>query len=156
MTTLHRIADRPTWILGRAHRRAQRLLHAAFADAGIRGYHYRVLAALDEHGPASQADIGRLVGMDRSDVAAVVADLLERREVRRAPDPADRRRNIVALTAGGRRALERLDGVVGAVQDEVLAPLTATERATLTRLLRKLDVGDPSDPAVTSGARPRT
>lgn len=56
----------------------------------------------------------------------------------RVPDPADRRRNLVSLTDAGRRHLTHLDAVVGRAQDELLAPLSPTDRAELVRLLRVL------------------
>lgn len=135
---LTRISQRPTWLLSRANARAQALLHEAFAAEGVRGYHVRLLAALDEHGPASQADLGRSTGIDRSDVVATLDDLVGWRLARRDPDPADRRRNIVTITAAGTRRLERLDSVLDGVQEAVLSPLTVTERRTLVRLLTKL------------------
>jgi DNA-binding MarR family transcriptional regulator len=143
--TLKRVADRPTWLLSRAQARSQRILRDAFEAEGVRGYDFRVLAAIEQHGPSSQADIGRTTGIDRSDVVATLDDLVHRGWARRDPDPADRRRNVVSLTKSGRTALERLDRVLGQVQDEVLRPLTATERTTLVRLLKKLSAADPDD-----------
>lgn len=138
MSPLDRVAARPTWLLSRAYARAQTLLADAFAREGVRGYHFRLLAALDQYGPSSQADLGRNSGIDRSDVVATVNDLVERGLATRAPDPDDRRRNVVTITKGGRAILERLDSLVGDVQDSFLAPLSASERTTLARLLAKL------------------
>ncbi|GAA1507586.1 MarR family winged helix-turn-helix transcriptional regulator [Nocardioides humi] len=138
MTSLHRVADRPTWLLSRANARAQGLLGEAFAAAGVRGYHYRLLAALEEHGPSSQADLGRATGIDRSDVVATLDDLVGWRLARRDPDPADRRRNVVTLTRAGGRRLVELDGVLDGVQEAVLEPLTRSERRTLLALLARL------------------
>ena len=66
-----RMRDRPTWLISRAYARANGLLQEGFAQGGggLRGYHYRLLAALDEWGPASQAALGRGTGIDRSDSA---------------------------------------------------------------------------------------
>jgi DNA-binding MarR family transcriptional regulator len=97
-----------------------------------------LLAALDQYGSASQADLGRHTGIDKSDVVAALNDLVSTGLAQREPDPADRRRNNVTLTERGASALERLDSVLDDVQDAVLAPLTPTERRTLVRLLGKL------------------
>jgi DNA-binding MarR family transcriptional regulator len=104
----------------------------------LRGYHFRLLAALEQYGPASQADLGRHTGIDRSDVVGVLNDLVARDLAQREPDPTDGRRNIVAMTKHGASALQRLDAVLDDVQDAVLAPLTPNERKTLVRLLTKL------------------
>jgi len=138
VTSLRRVAGRPTWLLSRANARAQSILHEAFAAHGVRGYHFRLLAALDEHGPASQADLGRQAGIDRSDVVATLNKLVRDGFAVRAPDPSDGRRNVVTITTEGRALLERLELVVDAVQEALLEPLTARERTLFVRLLRKL------------------
>src|SRR3979409_1623078 len=103
---LERVANRPTWLLGRANARAQALLAVAFAEQGLRGYHFRLLAALDQYGPGSQAELGRNTGIDRSDVVAALNELVDGGLARRGPDPADGRRNIVSITRRGRATLE--------------------------------------------------
>jgi DNA-binding MarR family transcriptional regulator len=136
--TLRRVVDRPTWLLSRANIRAQGLLADAFAAEGVRGYHFRLLAALEQYGPSSQAELGRCTGIDRSDVVATVNDLADQDLVRRERDEVDRRRNVITLTSRGADTLEHLDTVLGAVQDELLQPLSPNERKSLVRLLAKL------------------
>jgi MarR family transcriptional regulator, lower aerobic nicotinate degradation pathway regulator len=138
MATLQRVAGRPTWLLGRANARSQALLADAFARSGMRGYHFRLLAALEEHGPASQADVSRTTGIDTSDVVAAVNDLVAKGYVRRQPDKGDRRRNVVSITKPGLAALDATGRLVDGVQDAVLEPLTQNERTTFLRLLAKL------------------
>lgn len=137
MTTPSRLQKLPSWLLGQAGLRAQRALAHALASVDLRTHHYRVLMALAE-GSASQADLGRAVELDRSDVVAVVNDLVERGSVRRKPDPADARRNQVSLTAAGRRLLVRVEKLSVAVQEELLADLSERERKNLVVLLTKL------------------
>ena len=138
MSALARVAARPTWLLSRANARSQGLLADAFRAERVRGYHVRLLAALDQYGPASQADLGRRTGIDRSDVVATLNELVGRGLARRKPDLSDRRRNVVTLTKRGADVLERLDAVLDDVQNTVLAPLTIGERETFVRLLTKL------------------
>jgi MarR family transcriptional regulator, lower aerobic nicotinate degradation pathway regulator len=135
---LERVAGRPTWLLSRAHLRAQELLAQAFGAEGLRGYHFRLLAALDQYGPSSQADLGRHTGIDRSDVVAALTELVDHELARRQPDPYDGRRNVVTITRRGRSTLERLDRALDGVQEEMLRPLLPQERRTLVRLLAKL------------------
>jgi DNA-binding MarR family transcriptional regulator len=108
------------------------------AAVGARGYHYRALACLDEFGPASQADLGRRSGIHLSDLVATINELADQQLVERAPDPADRRRNIITITPAGRRRLRRLEKQLSRTQDELLAPLSPDERAQLTQLLRRV------------------
>jgi DNA-binding MarR family transcriptional regulator len=108
------------------------------ARAGARKWHYAVLATLAEAGAASQADLSRRTRIYRSDVVAVVNELVDSGLVERSPNPADRRQNIIALTERGRQQLLRLDRLLVDVEDMVLAPLTQPERAQLARLLTVL------------------
>src|SRR6476661_5143063 len=122
---LERVASRPTWLLSRANLRAQELLGSAFAAEGLRGYHFRLLAALDQYGPSSQADLGRHTGIDRSDVVAALNELVDDDLARREPDPQDGRRNVVTISKRGRTVLDRVDAALDDVQDAVLEPLSA-------------------------------
>jgi DNA-binding MarR family transcriptional regulator len=133
-----RLRVMPTWLISQVENRAHRQLTERLAAAGSRGYHYRLLAALEEFGPASQASLGRRTAMNRSDVVAAVNELVDQGLAERTEDPADRRRNIVTMTPAGAARLQRLDDVLGDVQDELLAPLSPAERAEFTRLLTRI------------------
>jgi DNA-binding MarR family transcriptional regulator len=133
-----RLRDKPTWLISHVATNAHRLMTERLAAVGARGYHFRLLAALAEFGPSSQASLGRRTGMDRSDVVAAVNELARRDLLRRASDPADRRRNVVTITKKGAAYLEQLDSVLAGVQDELLAPLSPAERAQLTGLLGRV------------------
>lgn len=132
------LTQKPTWLISEVSRVAHRLLTNKLATAGSRGYHYRVLAALQEFGPASQANLGRHTGMDRSDVVASVNELASRGLVDRSPDPADRRRNIITITQAGTAHLRRLEQLLADVQDQLAAPLSQAERHQLIRLLTQI------------------
>jgi DNA-binding MarR family transcriptional regulator len=133
-----RLRGLPTWLLSQVALRAQRLVTDAFADADASRSQYSLLAALEEFGPTSQAALGRRLGIDRSDVVALLRELEKRKLVKRAADPSDSRRNVITITRAGVRRLEKLDGLVAEVQAAVLAPLTARERNQLIRLLTRV------------------
>ncbi|MTE22199.1 MarR family transcriptional regulator [Streptomyces sp. TRM43335] len=142
-TTAHdaapaRLRNAPIWLMSQVTAHAHRLVWEAFAATDDRRYHYALLAALEEYGPASQAALGRRCGIDRSDVVAALNELADRGLVTRSPDSADRRRNIVSVTPEGRRHLEWLDGALGRVQDELLAGISTDEREHLVRLLHRV------------------
>jgi MarR family transcriptional regulator, lower aerobic nicotinate degradation pathway regulator len=133
-----RLRNLPSWLVNQVAIAGNRLVAEALAGAGKRRHHYALLVALDEVGPASQADLGRRIMIDRSDMVAAVNELGEQRLVERAPDPDDRRRNVVTITAAGRKRLRELDRLVAGAQDELLAPLSAAERTRLVRLLTRV------------------
>jgi DNA-binding MarR family transcriptional regulator len=134
-----RLAGLPSWLLGQAALHGDRLVGQALAQDGVRKHHFRVLVTLDEDGSGSQAEIGRRLSIDRSDLHAVLNDLERDGLVRRVRDEHDRRRNVVELTAAGAAMLKRLAARVDGAQDALLQPLDADERAELRRLLAALD-----------------
>ncbi|QVQ51792.1 MarR family transcriptional regulator [Spiractinospora alimapuensis] len=133
-----RLHGLPSWLINQAAIPAQRLVAEALGAAGLRRYHYALMAVVAEHGAASQAELSRRTTIDRSDVVGAVNELEERGLVRRAPDASDRRRNVVTLTPAGTEIVARLDRVLADVQDTLLAPLTPEERETLVHLLARI------------------
>ena len=97
-----------------------------------------VLSLLGRRGPCSQQEISRRLGIDRTTMVALVDTLAGRELVRRRPDPADRRKNMVELTTAGETIGVRAGREVDAAEDRFLASLTAAERQNLLELLRKV------------------
>src|ERR1044072_9495603 len=128
----------PSWLLTQTAGHAHHLVAEGFSSVGARGYHYRLLATLEQFGPASQAALGRRSGIHLNDLVAAINELADRKLVERAADPSDRRRNIISLTAAGKRQLRRLEKRLAETQDELLAPLSPEERGRLTELLSRL------------------
>ncbi|MEU8521938.1 MarR family transcriptional regulator [Streptomyces sp. NPDC048577] len=133
-----RLRGMPSRLLALTAARADRLVSASLAEEDARKWHYTVLVSLDEFGPTSQAGLSRRTGIYRSDLVAVINELAERGLVERAPDPGDRRRNVITLTARGHARLRRLDAVLEAAQEELMEPLSVAERALLTGLLERV------------------
>ncbi|TDB84632.1 MarR family transcriptional regulator [Actinomadura sp. KC216] len=128
----------PSRLIAGAAAIADRLVSERLAAEGARKWHFAALVALAEEGPASQAELSRRTGIYRSDMVAVLNELAETGCIRREPDPADRRRNVITLTPAGHRRLERLDALVTEAQRELLAPLAPDEQDEFTRLLTVL------------------
>jgi len=133
-----RLHSRLFWLLRLSGRAAEQLTQERLAGAGLRRGFYGVLASLVEFGPSAQADIGRRLGVDRSDMVAILNDLETEGYVRREPDPTDRRRNSVVITRAGRGALTRFDRAIIEAEKTTLAALTPAERETLIGLLQRV------------------
>ena len=108
---------------------------------------FAVLAALEECGGLSQADLGRRLGLDRNEVSGIVTRLADGAHVSRQANPADRRRNVVTITAAGQRYLDAIQRYADAAQDELLADLDPAERCQLNDLLAKLLASHHGQPA---------
>jgi DNA-binding MarR family transcriptional regulator len=133
-----RLRSLPSRLLSQLAAHADRLVTDRLAGIDARKWHYAVLAALQEFGPASQAALSRSTGIYSGDLVAVINELADRGLVERVPDPTDRRRNVITVTPQGRRRLRQLDRLVDTSQDTLLAPLTQAERDQLTQLLTRL------------------
>jgi DNA-binding MarR family transcriptional regulator len=133
-----RLRRKPSWLIGKVSARAHRLIGEAMVAVDGHAYHFAILAALDEFGPDSQVRIGQRCGIDQSDMHTMLNELTEQGHVARTPDPGDRRRNLITLTAAGRRRLEELDTTLTGIQHDILDALPATERDTLTVLLTRI------------------
>ncbi|MFC8076587.1 MarR family winged helix-turn-helix transcriptional regulator [Streptomyces sp. NPDC057307] len=130
--------SQPSWLLTQTANHAHRLVADGFSTVHARGYHYRLLATLEEFGPSSQAGLSRRTGIHVSDTVGALNELAADGSVERTTDPTDRRRNVISLTTTGKRRLRRLEKPLAESQDELLAPLSGEERERLTELLSKL------------------
>lgn len=108
-----------------------------------------IMARLEQGGQLAATDLAGLERVSHQAVATAVRELAELGLVSRSPDPADRRRTLIDLTADGR---DRLAAERSAGQDwlarAVATHLDATERAALAAaipLLRRLDTADHPD-----------
>lgn len=132
------IVDRPYWLLYQAHSRVQYLVNEAFALEDLKGYHFRVMAAIDHLGPTSQNDIARNTYLDAGRLAHAINELSERGYVRRKPDTTDRRRNIVSITPKGVEVLRRMEAKVDEIEADFLSAFKPDEQKALLRYLTKL------------------
>ena len=116
--------------------------------------HLRLLMALSyvrDHDGAPQQELADALCMDANNVVLLLNELEDLDYVTRRRDPSDRRRHLVELTAGGRRALEGAENAQEQIEDDVLQGLDADERATLWRLLTRALYGA-EPPATETGS----
>ena len=132
-----RLRTLPSWLLGQLSIEARKVAGEVLVKHGLHRSQYALLASLEQFGASNQTQLGERSGLDRSDIVRWVDDLADRGVVARDRDPDDRRRNVVTLTAPGRRLLGKLDTELRAAQDRLLSPLSAGERAQFTRLLQR-------------------
>ena len=117
----------------------RRVAGDALSAVGAHKDHFVVLAALAEFGPASQAALSGRTRIYTSDLVAVLNDLADGGWISRAPDPADKRRNVITITDDGKSRLAELDRVLDGVNEHVMAPLSRDERTQLFALLGRVN-----------------
>ncbi|WP_052667182.1 MarR family winged helix-turn-helix transcriptional regulator [Nitriliruptor alkaliphilus] len=133
-----RLERLPSRLLSRAALLASRLVNEALDELNGHRHEFAVLVTLDEAGPASQAELCRRCGLDRSDMTALVESLANIGHVLRLTDPEDGRRKIVHLEPAGRTRLNELEVAINAAQDALLDGWKAADRERLVSLLLPL------------------
>lgn len=125
-------------LIRRAHQRASSILLSEMENEQLTTAQGFALTRLYEKGKLSQNHLGRLAAMDPSTIQGVVRRLTERGLVERVPDPGDRRRIRLSLTAAGLGVAQRLVARVARADQTFLGPLSNTERRQFLCLLRRL------------------
>jgi DNA-binding MarR family transcriptional regulator len=136
-----------TLVMERHDRRAE-----VAARLGIGFIRIKALGKLD-HAPMTMRELAALLAVDAPYTTVIVDDLESRGLAERRPDPHDRRRKIVAVTAAGRRLARRAARLL----DEpptTLSALPAEDIAHLDRIIGVLldgglDAPAPSPPRTT-------
>jgi DNA-binding MarR family transcriptional regulator len=121
---------------------------------GIPLRHLMALSYVRDHDGAPQQELADALCMDANNVVLLLNELEDLEYVTRRRDPSDRRRHLVELTPGGRRALEGAEHAQEQIEDEVLQGLDAEERYTLWRLLTRALYG--AEPPTTASGRATT
>lgn len=99
---------------------------------------YRLLSAVARWPEARSGELAGLVGVSAPTTTRMLSGLERAGIVRRTAVPGDRRSVTVALTAKGRRLLERKEAVVSEKRRALYDSLTAPERRQARLLLRRL------------------
>jgi DNA-binding MarR family transcriptional regulator len=136
-------ATRSTVLITRLARAMRRRFEQAVAPLGLRARHLVALTHLKEHGPSAQQTLIEVLGVDASNLVALLNELEDAGFIVRSRDRSDRRRGIIELSAEGARVLAEVDRALEAVDDELLVALSIDERATLNDLLAR--AGAPLD-----------
>jgi DNA-binding MarR family transcriptional regulator len=124
----------------RVHRIQKR--HLEQCDLGITPAQSRLLRVLAHFGsPPRMADLAEFLEVVPRAVTTLVDGLESAGQVRRVPDPANRRVTRVELTDEGHAALGELRRARRAAANEILAPLSDDQRELLGGLLDTLVQG---------------
>jgi len=130
-------------LLRRAHRSLARVLNARFAAYTVSVAGFNVLFVLWHGTGVTQADLPKLVDIDKATLTPII-DALEREGlIERRQDPADRRRNNLFLTARGQSLEAPLMNLateaVAAALHGISPGEVATLRHGLLAMLQNLD-----------------
>lgn len=97
-----------------------------------------VLRSLYHREPQAPSSVAAEIGMTRGAITKLAERLIDKRLVIRAFSPTDGRAQTLALTPRGAQLVPRLAALADRNDAELFDCLSATERRTLERILRRL------------------
>ncbi|CAM5317991.1 MarR family transcriptional regulator [Streptomyces xanthochromogenes] len=128
----------------RLTRRLHRIQKQHLEPVGITPAQSRLLRTLAHWSePPRMADLAARLEVVPRAVTTLVDALEESGDVRRVPDPTNRRVIRIELTEAGRATLRALRSARRGAAEEILAPLDADQREVLGGLLTALVDGSP-------------
>lgn len=125
-------------LLRRAHQRHSAIFQATIGDDQLTPLQFAALMKLSDVGETSQNLLGRLTAMDAATMQGVIKRLSARGLIDRRPDDVDRRRLMLSLSSDGAKFVRDLSERGAQITDQTLEPLTASERETFLKLLKRL------------------
>jgi len=99
---------------------------------------WRIIAVLGQRAGLTATEIAEATEMDKVAVSRAVAKLVAKKRVAARDDRQDARRQLLSLTAQGQSLHARIAPMALAAEAQLLAALSAEERAQLDRLLTRL------------------
>ena len=133
----YRLEEQVGYILRQASQRHAAIFAARIPEQ-LTTTQFATLVRLQEVGPCSQNQLGRLTAMDGATVKGVTDRLIQRGFVAAKLDPEDGRRRMLALTPAGLDAVARGIPAGLEISAETLEPLSRDEREQFMKLLKKL------------------
>lgn len=140
------LLERPGFLIRRLHQIHTALFKEECAAFDITPVQYSVISALAQQGESDQVTLAQDVGMDRTNIADVLARLAGYGLIDRSVHKDDRRMRRAKLTRKGRALVAKLDAAAARAHERTIEalPPKARERllSDLARLVRaNNDVG---------------
>ncbi len=128
----------PGHYFSRIARGLARVGDARLRELGFATAQLPVLAALKDGAALSQTELARRAKVEQPTMAQMIARMERDGIVRRAPDPADKRSSLIALTEAARARLPAGRAVLRQGNADMTQGLSAEETETLVNLLRRV------------------
>lgn len=99
---------------------------------------FAALDAVHANPATDQARVAEMIAYDRATIGGVIDRLEQKGWIRRVVSERDRRARELSLTAEGERIRSAVLPVVQELQQDILHPLNAEERASFLQLARQM------------------
>lgn len=129
---------RPGYLVRRLHQVHYALFFEECAGFGITPVQYGLLTILSTQPDTDQITLANALGIDRTNVADVLARLEQRGLVARTRSRSDRRMVLARLTPEGERLVESMHPAMARAQERLLETLDPEERERFLETLMRL------------------
>ena len=124
-------------LIRRLHQQSTQIFQAQTPDFDLTPVQFAALDCIAQQPGIDQASLANAIAFDRATIGGVI-DRLERKHLlQRAVSSQDRRARLLSLTPAGEALLADCRPVVKALQTDILARLTPTERKQFLALAHK-------------------
>jgi DNA-binding MarR family transcriptional regulator len=125
--------------LDRAAAALREMAAEALDEKAVSLVSFAALSVISQHGPISPSTLSERIGVDRSTMSDLIAELHDDGLVRRGAHPIDGRRHSIALTGRGHVRLEAAAAALATAETSFFRFLDDYERDDLRHMLRRLE-----------------
>lgn len=134
-----------TWLLHRAAQHLRGLTSEQAERIGLQMREYIILGALSITADLTQAELGKVLGLDKTTLTSQLDRLESNGLIERHSHPGDRRLRIPVITAAGSAICAEVSEACAAVESDVLADFKPEQIQMFRRMLVAI-IGDGEDP----------
>lgn len=127
-------------LIRRLHQQSTQVFVQRTQAAGfdLTSVQFAALDAVHAHPGTDQARVAEMIAYDRATIGGVIDRLEQKGWIRRVVSERDRRARELSLTPEGKRVHAALLPIVQDLQDDILQPLSPTDRACFLGLARQV------------------
>jgi DNA-binding MarR family transcriptional regulator len=97
-----------------------------------------ILRILGSEGPLNPSSLSYYLDLNKSSVTGLVNSLEKEGFVTRSPDPEDRRKCIISLSAEGKQYLKKIEGLIETISGQIIPYLDDSEYEEFLEGFRKI------------------
>lgn len=135
--------DQVGHLLRKVYQRHVAIFQQNVGDSQLTAVQFITLCAIRDMGPSAQTELVRMTAVDQATIRGVVDRLKARDLVSLSPDPHDKRKVIVTLSAAGEALVNQTVPGAQRVSELTYGALNPAERVALNFLLNKM-LDDPA------------
>src|SRR6478672_1564486 len=110
----------------------------ALEGTGVRQVTFAILAIIDANPRVNQGAVGRVLGIQRANMVALINELVDARLAERTVSRSDRRAFELSLTDAGKALMGNCKELIDKHERRMLSRLAAEEKALLINLLERI------------------